>query len=63
MKMDLEMNKIVWAGLIIMALGVGLELAVGIVYSIDGIPIFPFMMIPAGVLITLAGFMKGSKYN
>jgi hypothetical protein len=61
MRMALEMNKIVWAGLIVMALGVGLALAVGTVYSIDGIPIFPFMMIPAGVLITLAGFMKGNK--
>lgn len=59
--MVLKVNKITWIGLIVMGLGIVLEMAVGVVYSIGGLPIFPFMLIPVGVLITVAGFMKGNK--
>lgn len=57
MKMELKINKITWAGLIIAIVGIFLQLVDGIKYSINGIQIFPFVTIPIGVLISLLGFM------
>jgi len=57
MKMDFKISKITLAGLIIAIVGVFLQLVDGITYSINGIQIFPFVIIPVGILISLLGFM------
>ncbi len=56
--MDLKINKITIAGLMISIIGLGLEFVDNISYSINGIQIFPFVIIPIGALISLLGFMK-----
>lgn len=56
--MNLNISKITLAGLAIAVIGLVLEIVDGISYSIDGIQIFPFLIIPIGILISLVGFMK-----
>lgn len=54
---DLNVSNITWIGLIIAIVGVVFYLFGDLSYSINGIQIFPFLVIPLGVLISLIGFM------
>lgn len=56
--MELKISKIALIGLVISILGVVLHLLGYKMYSINGISVFPFIMIPIGILISLLGFMK-----
>lgn len=57
MMVDLNISNITWIGLIIAVIGLFFYLATDLSYSINGIQIFPFLIIPVGVLISLLGFM------
>jgi hypothetical protein len=57
MMLDLNISNITWIGLIIAVFGVVFYLASDLSYSINGIQIFPFLIIPVGILISLLGFM------
>ena len=54
---DLNVSNITSIGLIIAIVGVVFYLFGDLSYSINGIQIFPFLVIPLGVLISLIGFM------
>jgi len=56
--MELKINAVIWTGLIIAVIGVGLHLSGYVTHSVNGISVFPFVMIPVGVLVSLLGFMK-----
>lgn len=57
MMVDLDISNITWIGMIIAIVGVVFYLFGDLSYSIDGIQVFPFLVIPVGVLISLLGFM------
>lgn len=57
MMVEFKIRKITLIGLIIAIIGVVLQVVDGIKYSINNIQIFPFLIIPAGILISLLGFM------
>ena len=59
--MDLNVNKVTILGLMISIIGVILELSGVMTYSINDIRVFPFVIIPIGVMISLLGFVIGAR--
>ena len=56
--MKLSISKITLVGLLISLAGIVMQIRSGAIYSINGVDIFPFVIIPIGVLISLLGFIK-----